>query len=367
MKFTIAVTRNCNLSCKYCYSGQKTSVDMSMETAKRIIDFAADMAVDEKEIDVSFFGGEPTLCFPLIKETTDYIRSWEERTGKNVHISMTTNGTLLTSDILRFLKREKFDLCVSLDGPEHVHNLYRCSGSGKGSYDRIMENIRRAGEELDTMQINAVYSTDTTKYLPEVVRFLAGLPVAGIHLNPNICETWPQNSYPALKDIFMEIADYYVACYQEGKELAINAIDNKIILFLKGGYDNGDRCGMGETEWGFAPNGNIYPCERFIGEEDREESGMCLGNVFTGMDITRRCSVLKQRGNKNKECGTCRLQPYCMNWCGCTNYYMTGAANRVGPMLCENEKAAIHASKFVLDSLKENTLFLSHFGKYWNS
>ncbi|AGA89661.1 hypothetical protein Thimo_0825 [Thioflavicoccus mobilis 8321] len=60
---------------------------------------------------------------------------------------------------------------------------------------------------------------------------------------------------------------------------------------------------MGETEWGFAPSGNIDPCGRLIGEDHGD--GLCMGNVHLGMDPVRRCQVLAHRGNRNPQCPDC--------------------------------------------------------------
>ena len=125
-----------------------------------------------------------------------------------------------------------------------------------------------------------------------------------------------------------------------------------------------DKCGMGETEWGFAPSGNIYPCERFIGNDN--DLSFCLGNIHTGLDLNRRCSLIHQRGNRNEECKTCSLQKYCMNWCGCTNYHMTGYIYLASQMMCANEKAAIAAAYHALRSLKDNDVFLNHFINYFH-
>jgi uncharacterized protein len=164
--------------------------------------------------------------------------------------------------------------------------------------------------------------------------------------------------------MYMQIADYYMQSYQRGNEIAVNLIDGKILLLLKGGYTAEDICCMGETEWGFAPSGNIYPCERLVGEDDG--SSLCLGNIHTGLDVGRRCSLLEQRGNHDEECRDCDYRKYCMNWCGCTNYHMTGHTDSVGPMMCASEKAAIHAAKHVLITLSrlDNELFLDHLMHY---
>jgi uncharacterized protein len=362
MEFTLSLTHRCNLSCTYCYSGRAVKKDMSFATAQKIVDFAMDITPPGRKIEFGFFGGEPLLCFGLVKETTSYIR--EKQKERPVRLSITTNGTLLTQSILDFLKREKVDLCISIDGPAHVHDLNRCYKDGRGSFADVARNLQEAIERLDYVQVNAVYGPDTIDFLPESVSFFTQLGVQVIHLNPDICASWTKDAYPKLRETYMQIANHYVQSYQHGQEIAVNLIDSKNILFLKGGYAAGDMCGMGETEWGFAPSGNIYPCERFIGEDS--DPSLCLGNIHTGLDLTRRCSLLKRRGNSNRECKTCEYKRYCMNWCGCTNHFMTGHTDLAGSMLCASEKEIIKAAKhvFVTLSQTDNELFIDHLMKY---
>lgn len=362
MKITLCLTRDCNLSCRYCYSGKKLKQDMSFATAQEIVDFTMDITPPGRKIAFSFFGGEPLLSFDLLKKIIGYIRKKEREAKKPISLSVTSNGTLLTEPILDFFREESVDLCISIDGPAQVHNLNRCYKDGRGSFEDVVRNLGLAFARLGTLQVNAVYGPDTIDFLAETVLFFTQLGVSAIHLNPNITAFWEENTYSRLKGIYMQIANHYIQRYQHGQEIAVNLIDSKIILLLKGGYEDVDKCGMGETEWGFAPGGNIYPCERFIGEDNN--SPLCLGNIDTGLDQTRLCSLLKHRGNHNEECKTCDLQKYCMNWCGCTNYYMTGHTDLAGPMICESEKAAIRVAKHVLITLKNNELFVDHFMRY---
>ena len=362
MKITLSLTHDCNLSCKYCYSGRKFKKDMSFATAQKIVDFAMDITPQGRKMKFGFFGGEPLLRLDLMKEIIYYIREKELKTRRPISLSVTSNGTLLTQPILDFFREERIDLCISIDGPAHVHNLNRCYKDGRGSFEEVVRNLHLAIEQLGNLQVNAIYGPDTVHFLPETVSFFTQFSVSAIHLNPNICVFWGKNTCPKIRETFRQIADHYIQRYKNGQEIAINLIDSKIILLLKGGYENKDKCGMGETEWGFAPSGNIYPCERFIGEDNNPS--LCLGNIDTGLNQIRLCSLLKHRGNHNEECKTCDLQKYCMNWCGCTNYYMTGHTDLAGPMICESEKAAIQAAKHVLITLKNNELFLGHFLKY---
>lgn len=364
MKATLNLTHRCNLACRYCYAGKEEQRDMSTTTAQRAVDFVLAIAPVTSEVSIGFAGGEPLLCFDLMKETIHYIREREKRTGKPVALSVTSNGTLLTEPILDFFRAEGVRLCISIDGRANVHNLNRRYPDGRGTFGDVVRSLRLANGRLDNLQVNAVFGPDTMGSLLDSVSFFSQLGVSAIHLNPNIRASYDKDIYPELHAVYMQLAERYIQDYQRGQETAINLIDNKIIVFLKGGYGSTDKCGMGETEWGFAPSGNIYPCERLIGED--AGGPHCLGDVHAGLDMARRCSLLEKRGNHTEDCKSCNLQRYCMNWCGCTNYHMTGHTDLVSQFLCESEKAMIQAANHVLTTLSEsnNELFFDHFMKY---
>ncbi len=363
MRITLSLTHRCNMACEYCYGGKPFDRDMSLATAKKIVDWAQEITPPGRIIEYYFFGGEPLLCFERMKEIVDYIREREgDKVAHPTRLSITTNGTLLTQPILDFLEAEDIDLCVSLDGPAHVHDLKRRYRDGRGSFDQAAGNLERAVDQLDRVQANAVFGPETVDSLPESVAFIADLGVSAVHLNADICASWTPDAYAGLEKAYEQIADYYIDSYRSGRELAVNLIDSKSIIFMKGGYASQDKCGMGETEWGFAPSGNIYPCERFIGED--EDSFLCLGNIHTGLDTARRDALLAYRGNHNEACGRCSLEGYCMTWCGCTNFYMTGRTDLAGPMLCASEKALLQAAGHVFSALHDNELFVDHLMAY---
>lgn len=364
MKATLSLTHDCNLACKYCYAGRKHKSDMSLPTAQKAVDFTLGLASARRRVSFSFFGGEPLLCFDLMVEIVRYIRSRQQDLARPVSLSMTTNGTLLTEPVLEFLARENVDVCISIDGTAAVHDRNRVYRDGRGTLADVARNLSVALAELTSVQVNAVYGPDTLDDLAETVSFLADFGAPVIHLNPNISAAWDAESRARLAEAYMQVAQCYIESYQHGRELAVNLIDSKIILFLKGGYASEDMCGMGESQWGFAPSGNIYPCERLIGEDD--DPALCLGNVHNGVDPRRRCAVLARRGNRNVGCKSCEWVKYCMNWCGCTNHAMTGATDLAGPMLCASERAALRAAKHVLTTLsvQENDLFVDHLMRY---
>lgn len=364
MKVTLSLTHRCNLACQYCYAGPAFKKNMSLRTAQKAVDFSLRITPPKERIEFNFFGGEPFLCFEQMQAIAAYIRERTEETGHPVRLSITTNGTILTQPMIDFLRAEHVDLCISLDGPAHVHDLNRRYFDGRGSFNSVVMNLEKAMAQLDSVQVNAVYGPKTVGFLPETVEFLISLGVEVMHLNPDISANWEGIADGYLQDICYCVADRYIQCYEQGQEIAINMIDSKIILFLKGGYGAKDRCGMGETQWAFSADGNIYPCERFIGADDN--GPFCLGNLYTGFERMRQCKLLAMKGNHNKACHTCGFKEYCMNWCGCTNYYMTGQVDLAGSILCSMEKAAIQTARHVSSTLAErdNRLFVDHFLEY---
>ena len=364
MKVALGLTHRCNLSCDYCYAGKKFKRDMSEATARRAVDFALEKCAPGQELELSFFGGEPFLCFDVMKSVTRYLRMTERGNGTSARLSITTNGTVLAQAMLDFLREEDVSLCISIDGPAHVHNKHRRFRNGRGSFSHVLKNLRASLRQISAVQVNAVYDAESLALLPEIVTFLSEIGAPAIHLNMNIYSRWKDASFEKFQDAYMAIARYYVKCYLSGQEIAVNLIDSKMVLFLKGGYSFYDRCGMGDSEWGVAPSGNIYPCERFIGEDNN--TSLCLGNVHTGFDVASRCAVVEHRGNRNQECKTCTFRKYCMNWCGCTNYFMTGHTDLADAALCASERAAVLAAEHVFSTLSatENELFLDHLMRY---
>ncbi len=107
---------------------------------------------------------------------------------------------------------------------------------------------------------------------------------------------------------------------------------------------------MGKGELAYAPSGNIYPCERLVQGDDG--GAHCLGNVQDGAVQPVQCNG--QIGVvENAECQSCALKDFCMNWCGCTNYFATGEYNRVNHLTCASEKAAIRAALGVIEKTGE--------------
>jgi len=144
----IGITDECNLRCKYCgyhdtrYKDNTILKNIGKDTLKYAIDFIFTHSVDAYETGISFYGGEPLLCFDLIKFTVDYLGCRNIR-GHKYNYSITTNGTLLDTDVLDFFVANDVLCTISLDGPAFIHDKYRVYNDNTHSYADVIKNLKK--------------------------------------------------------------------------------------------------------------------------------------------------------------------------------------------------------------------------------
>jgi uncharacterized protein len=169
-QLTLQVTQQCNLRCGYCaYSGiydnnrTHSNKRMSFDTAKKAIDFFLERNSALADITIGFYGGEPLLEFELIKQCVEYAKSQVE--GKRISFNITTNGTLLSSDIVDYLADNEFKLSVSLDGSKDEHDVNRRFANGQGSFDTVINNIKEIRERYPEYDKQIVILTTINPYM----------------------------------------------------------------------------------------------------------------------------------------------------------------------------------------------------------
>jgi len=156
----LEVTTACNMRCRYCvysgiYRGFRTHSGsyMPLNTALKAIDmyFRYIESGSEynplREPSIAFFGGEPLLNFNLIRNVVNYVKSKYLRDYK-VQFVISTNGTLLTDEVIDFLLLNSFIVNISLDGPQKEHDRNRIYSNGEGTFKVIMKNIEKMKERV---------------------------------------------------------------------------------------------------------------------------------------------------------------------------------------------------------------------------
>ena len=324
MDFTLCLTHACNLRCDYCYAGLKTNRRMSWEVAKQAVDFAFDHTLrqarrsgDPPTSQLGYFGGEPLLEWELLQRSAVYAMDRAVLDGIALKKTVTTNMTLLDEEKIAWFRERGFYLGLSLDGNAAMHDTLRRTASGRGSHEAAAHALLHFSGPRPNGEVIVVVDPRNVGHLAESVEWLLSEDIRSIALNPNFYIEWPEPALDVWRNACERIADLYIARYREGVPVRINIIDGKIRVRIKEGYAPADHCGFGENEIAVAASGNIYPCERIVGDDDNED--LRLGNVFTGFNPVRRARVLAARGNTVEECADCALRPRCMNWCGCIN------------------------------------------------
>ena len=145
------VAHDCNLRCKYCFAstgdfgeGRKL---LDADTGRKAIDFLLKHSKGRRNLELDFFGGEPLMNMPVIKEVVSYARSKEAEYNKKFRFTVTTNGVLLNDEITDYLNKEMYNIVLSIDGRKEVNDRMRPGINGKGSYDVILPKFRRLVEK----------------------------------------------------------------------------------------------------------------------------------------------------------------------------------------------------------------------------
>ena len=152
LTLTIAPTMACNLACGYCFQGlNKPSTKMNTEVENAIVAFVK-ARTDLKSLHVVWYGGEPLMGKESIFRLSDILIAHCDKHGIAYNAGMVSNSYLLSADVATQLysRRVKW-VQVTIDGDRDTHDVMRPLVSGRGSFDRIINNI---GATLDATPLS---------------------------------------------------------------------------------------------------------------------------------------------------------------------------------------------------------------------
>ncbi len=343
MDVTLVLTHDCNLGCTYCYAGRKFKRAMTDEVLARALDLA--FADGSDKVHVSFFGGEPLLQWNKLVCATLIAEELAAATGKELVLTVTTNATLVDDARADFLVEHGFYVGVSVDGTRAAHDATRPTRGGGSSWDAVVAGLDRLLARGAAVETISVVDPANVAELPETVRLLVERGVRRLTLNPSYAAAWSDEALAAWRRGYEAAAELYVARCLEGRPVYINAIEDKLVAFVKGGYAAGDRCAMGHGAVAVAPSGSLYPCERLVGEDD--DDALRIGDVWRGLDGGRRLVLDAQTGPVNDECGDCGVRERCASFCACANRAESGELGVAGGVQCWHEQMAIEVADAV--------------------
>ena len=340
----------CNLRCKYCfadegeYNGHKGK--MSLETAKKAIDYVVKRSGPRKNIEIDLFGGEPTMMMDTIKEIIAYARENEAKWNKRIRFTMTTNATLLTDEMMDYMDKELENIILSIDGRKEVNDKVRIRFDGKGSYDQILPNIKKMVAKRDKTKAHTVRGTFTRENLDfyEDVKMMVDEGFREISIEPVVLEdghplALRKEDLPKIFESYDKLYDELVQKKAEGKEF--NFYHFKVDL--NGGpcvYKRISGCGAGFEYVAITPQGEVYPCHQFVGKEEYK-----LGSIYDDSYNADLGMSFKKAHIYNKpKCRNCWARFYCSGGCQANNIAFNNDINNPYDIGCQMQNKRIECA-----------------------
>jgi uncharacterized protein len=316
------VTEACNLRCTYCYQAAAADREaggvqqaMSREVAQRAVEFLVEHSGPLEELVIVFFGGEPLLNFEIIRFVVELATEKAKEARKRVSFALTTNGTVLTDEVVRFLDEKGIGVTVSMDGNQAVHDRYRHFPGGGPSYEIILPKVKRLLERPHSRPVVArVTVAEQAGRVREILRHLIGLgfletgfaPVTTGHSDFQLDDA----AMDQLLEEFKGLATEFVEAAKEGRFLGFSNLIDLLVSLHQGEVMNYP-CGAGLGLFSVDPEGRLFLCQRFTGQEDFR-----MGDIFEGFDRERLARFRQEAEISNKqECKECWARTTCTGGC----------------------------------------------------
>lgn len=343
------VTNACNCRCRYCFETHHPET-MSIQTAIDAANFLIRNAEDDGVTpSITFFGGEPMLCWDtVIVPVTEYVRK-EYR--KPFFLSITSNCTLMTEERLRYLKDNGVSLLFSVDGAKETQDYNRPLASGESCFDKIKDIIDLIPKYFPSVTFRSTAIPETCSHLFENIMFAEEHGYSRFYVVPNTLGVWDNASRTIMSQEMRKYSDYYIDRFRSGVtpiqfsefDKALAKISRINAAIIDGEYRKESvcgscaKCGLGVNRYGAIDyRGNVYGCQELVTDMDAANI-FCIGNIYDGVDAEKRIKLsgsFDKDARSGDDCKSCRLDRICDGGCVANNYIVSGNVNIVTPVYC---------------------------------
>jgi len=333
---------SCNLNCSYCYYLEKArlyenrkTLQMSDETLEKYIESYI-QAQPVPEVMFTWHGGETLLRDISFYRKVIALQKKYGR-GRNIDNTLQTNGTLLTDEWCKFFKDNNFLIGISIDGPEHCHDIYRRNKAGKDTFNQVMRGIellQKHQVEFNTLSVindyNVNYPLEIYNFFKEIgstyMQFspivemisqsrpdgLSFLPPDGMGSDNAVLAPWTVNAkqfgefYITIFDEWVkkDVGKYYIQLFDAALAGTVGTMPGVCIF--------GETCGHA-TVMEF--NGDVYACDHYVFPEYK------IGNIKTHTIYEMVFSQKQLRFGADKrdtlptQCRQCEFKKLCNGEC----------------------------------------------------
>lgn len=344
--YVIKLTTDCNLRCKYCYMGEVTHKhdNMSNEIFIRILNQIKSVCY---KFTIYLHGGEPCKRLDLIRELKSWIE--QECLKDRITIMLQTNGTFLNEELIGIIKSLNINVGVSIDGIDSIANQARVFDGEKESVQLVIKNVKKLLDNNIDVGIFSVLSIYNINNILELVKYFAELGIKGFVINPLVLWGNAQKMRNAMATqeqvyyTYRNLIDWleeYNALHLKNEMVQERNLHwwFKALKEGKKGYMcNGSPCGAGIQTIAISPQGDVYICDQYYGDQN-----FYIGNILEldlqiiMQNVQGREGVFRNIYNIDS-CRRCIWRFVCSGGCSAASYYYNGSMSGVAPY-CEAYK-----------------------------
>lgn len=352
----LMVTTKCNMRCDYCFvEGKDSGNTMSADIARRAIEFIFRNLGNRQEVEIVLFGGEPLLCFPLIRDIIVPIS--EQRaaeTQKRVTFSMTTNGTLLNKERLEFLRDHKVKFLISIDGLPETHDKHRRMLNTASSAELILRQVTLFKRFQPWLGARMTIHPDAVGSIAANVRGLYCLGFNQVIIGPAFGAVWTEDALVEYDRQMLEVGTFYKTCLQEKLYFRIGLFERDLEA-ITGNLLNAWGCGAGAGRIAITPTGAIFGCAK-LATLDGGRGRWRLGSIEEGFTrVGTRLSLMAPPVSSRKQCLICAYAAHCRGGCPATNYSETGSPVLPSKLDCWAARSCTALHKSIYEISPSNT------------
>jgi His-Xaa-Ser system radical SAM maturase HxsB len=368
----VVPTLRCNSNCRYCQVSRKDieahQFDMDKSTAKKVVDTI--FQSPSPMIKIEFQGGEPLLNFKIVKHIIEYSEWRNLFKKKDLEFVICTNLSLMTKDMLKYLKKHHVYISTSLDGPRDLHNKNRPLQATDNSYDILIEKISLCREYLGHDSVSALMTASrfSLKRFKEIVdeyisqgfngMFLRSLNPYGFAKRDRRMLGYTMEEFV---ENYIEALDYIIDINLKGtyfvESFASLLLTRMLTPFSTGFVDLQSPAGVTISGVIYDYNGNVYVSDEARMLAAMGDNKFLMGNVnknsylelFNGEFV--RSLIRSACLECLPECSSCAYQSFC-GADPVRNYSEQGdiVGHRPTSEICKRNKKIMH---YLLDLVKQ--------------
>lgn len=330
---TLNVCNGCNLHCSYCFEKNKTLSFMNTDTAERILNKAYK---PNKGLIVNLFGGEPLMNWDVVK----YVILWASDKD-NVHVGITTNGTIISREIAELIKVNNVHLLLSIDGNPETHNKNRSN-----SFSRVRNSIKMlhdCGVELRNIEARMTILPEDAKNLYKNVLFLINeLGLRYICPMPVTDQEWSNDNLNDLYENYVKLMVWYIEKFKDSDSpvIQIKNVSDMMMECISEYIGDNEMCPIASHNWcSFDTDGSIYQCHQIPTMSKEDKKKFFIGNIWCGkIDTEKLINPLRFQHSK-EECKECSSKSICKGGCPIENYRLNELMTECGKGYCGTTRA----------------------------